>query len=336
MDNFYKISKYAGCFKIQRKYDYFPSLELSCKKYSKIFQHKHAIIAELATGGYDFFLPSAKYDFSSHKYEVVNRPLTLIISNISEYLPYQDIFAFKKDCVWKFLLLHNFEMNLELEDDIICSLDKRLSELPSITCGEDTSASFKIEFETLYNSQYSDNKHHLAIFHADQDYLIDAQEHDIPLYDSGIKTSCLGTATILPGGNGRFFKATYNKGEAWYHNQYSDGYLYSSIKPMKENEYPSIYPIKDFSGYWKKNNDGIIVGLAFLSNTDSTSFQLLLPCPAKEVQFVKEINQMNLYDGTSRMQSAFLWKIVSKTDQILFLLVLGKIYVTMTLQDFTD
>lgn len=332
MEIFYKITKYREHFSIKRKYHYSPRLELSCIKYSNVFQYRHAIIAKRTTGGYDLYLPSTKYDMALHAYTVVDCPLTWVASNISEYLTYQDIFAFQKDAYWIFLLLHNFEMELELDNDITNSLEKRLAELPRIPCEANTKVSFKTGFEALYTS----DKNHLAVFHADQDYLINAQNNEIPLYDSGIKTTCLGTATMLSGGDGHFFKATYDRGEAWYHNQYSDGYLYSSIDPMKVDEYPVIYPSEDFSGYWKKNNDGIIVGLTFLSNTSSESFSLCLPCPATEVQFVKKINRTNLHDVTDMIKPAFLWKITSETGEVLFLLVSGNHYVTLSTQDFTN
>lgn len=333
---FYKIKKHNGYFKIEQEDYCLVNLDLSCQKYSKVFQYKHAIIAKLVTGGYDFYLPSAEYDLNFHEYTIVDRPLTLIASNISEYLTYQDIFAFKKDSEWKFLLLHNFELGLDLENDIVSSLDKRLSELPSIKVGENTEASFKAGFEILYNGLHSDDKHHLAIFHADKDYLINAKEHNLPLYSPGIKINCLGLITKLSGGDGHFFKATYDEGESWYHDQFFDGITYGSIEPMEDTEYPSIYPSKDFSGYWKKNHDGIIVGLVFLSNTDSASFSLPLPCPATEVQFVKKMSRVNFYDGTDMIEPAFLWKIVSKTGEVLFLLISGNNYVTLPLEDFTN
>lgn len=336
MDNLYKITKYAGNFRIKRKYYHFPKLELSCSKYSEIFQYKHAILAELVTGGYDFYLPSTLYSRSLHQYTIFsNHSFTLVVSNISKYLTYQDIFAFKKDSEWNFLSLHNFEMELELGGDITNSLELRLSELPKIPCKDNTVAFFKPEFETLYHSEYSDNNRHLAIFHADQDYLINAKEHEIPLYSSGLKITCLGTATILPGGNGRFFKATYDGEEAWYHNQYSDSHIYGSIDPMEVDEYPEIYPSKDFSGYWKKNNEGIIVGFSFLSKTSSLSFSLLLPCPVKEVKFVRKLNRTNLYDTTDMIDPAFLWKIISETDEVLFLLVSCNNYVIVSPEDFS-
>lgn len=330
MESFYKITKYRECFKIKRKYYYSPRLELSCVKYSNVFQYRHAIIAKRTTGDYDFYLPSTKYDMASHTYTVVDSPLTWVASNISEYLTYQDIFAFKKDAYWIFLLLHNFEMELELNNDITNSLEKRLAELPRIPCEEDTKVSFKTGFEALYTS----DKNHLAVFHADQDYLIDAQEHEIPLDDSGIKITCLGTATMLSGGDGQFFKATYDEGESWYHGPY--GITYGSIEPMDNNEYPSIYPSKDFSGYWKKNHDGFILAFSFLSNTDAASFSLRLPCAAKKVQFVKKMNQINLYDGTDMIMPATLWKITSENGDIYFLLASDNHYTVMSIQDFTN
>lgn len=338
MENFYEIKKNADFFVIQRKSNQFTMLELDRGLYSQIHQYKHAIIAELATGGYRLYLPSTAYDFSLHQYDVNNQPLISVTFNIniSEYLTYHDIFAFKKDSDWKFLLLHNFEMELELEEDIAYSLKKRLSELPTIPCQADTPAFFKEEFETLYHSERSEDKHHLAVFHADQDYLINAQEHEIPLYDPGIQINCLGVITMLSGGDGRFFKATYAEGESWYHNQYFDGITYGSIESMKDDEYPAIYPSKDFSGYWKKNHNGLILALAFLSNVDSTSFKLHLPFPAKEVKFVKNINQVNLLDGSDTPKPAILWKITSATGEVLFLLVSGNIYVTLSSQDFTN
>lgn len=334
MEDFYKITQYNGNFRIRRKYRHFPALELRCLKYNEIFQYEHAIIAELATGEYDLYLPSIEYCLSSHEYEVVSASLTLVASNISEYLTYHDIFAFKKDNAWTFLSLHNFEMELELSDLITSSLEKRLSELPKIPCEANMQGYFKSEFETLYQDP-NDDQIHLAVFHADEDYLIKVKEHEVPLYDSGIQINCLGLIRMVYGGDGRFFKATYEEGESWYHGPYFDGITYGSILPMKEEAYPSIYPYKNFSGYWKKNHEGLILAASFLSNIGSASFNLRLPCPAKEVQFVKTIRRVNLYDGTDMLQKAQLWKITSADDKESFMLVSDNSYMEMSIEDFT-
>ena len=134
---------------------------------------------------------------------------------------------------------------------------------------------------------------------------------------------------MLSGGDGHFFKAKNDFGESWYQDQYSDNILYGSIAPMKEAEYPSIYPSKDFSGYWKKDHDGFIIAFTFLSNSDHTSFSLCLPCPAKKVKFAKTINRMNLHDGTDMLKTATLWKMTSTNDEDLFLLVSDNNYVTL-------
>ena len=311
--DFYKINKTEKTFKIALNTDSSIVLQLSCKEISNVFQHRHAIIAEKTvenTIQYELYLPST----SNFCPNITTSHPMLIFSNIVEYLCYNGFFAFRLSTEnnWKILSLENFELELSSKD----YLQKRLSQLPSIPYKEGDVAYFREEFETLFNiPNFSD--YHFLIFHVGkEDFLIVANMHEIGLYNSGIKVSPLGCATMLSGSNGHYFKSSKEGKEYWNMPLKQDG-PYGKIEEFEEGDYPSAYPKEDFTGYWKKAFCGFILGLTFLSNSSEKAFSLSLPFPAKKLRFLKQFSKINSFGGKSKEPDA--WEVIKADGQRLLM-----------------
>lgn len=301
--DFYTIEKKEGIFKVLRSDDSTLMLQLKCEDVKEIFQYDHAILAE-KTGSeetkYDLYLPETTYSFEKHRY-CVSSVARLVVSDISDYCYYSGILVFSFRDNWRFVFLKNFEMELFHPDG--SNLAKRLQQLPSIPHKKGAKGFFKEEF----THSICDNLY--IVFSTDEvDFLLRIEGHNIALYSSGIKLSMLGTAETLSGGNGKYFKAIDEAGNEYWHEFYTNFGPYGTIEEFSKNEYPAVYPSTDFTGYWKKNTDGSIVGITFLENFGDHSFSIVFPLPARKIRFIKQIMETDTRYPENELQKAELWE----------------------------
>lgn len=311
---FYKIKKENGVFRVLLKNDNTLMLELKCEDVNKVFQYDHAILAEKKDGEktkYDLYLPETTYRFEEHRY-CLSSVARLVVSDISDYCYYHGILAFSFRNNWRFMFLKNFEMELFTKNDF--NLVKRLQQLPSIPCRKGAKGFFKEEFtnsicDTLYVVFCTD----------DVDFLLSIKANQVPLYSSGITVSQLGTAETLSGGKGIYFKAIDETGEYW-HEFFRKSGPYGKIEEFAESDYPAVYPSTDFTGYWRKDKDGLIAGITFLENFGFQSFSITFPVSARKVHFVKQLTETDQKNPERKITKAELWEFYTAHMEKLYLL----------------
>lgn len=309
--NFYKIEKNNGIFRVLRSDNNTLMLELKCKD---VFQYEYAILAE-KTGSketkYDLYLPETTYSFQEHSYCVSSAP-QLVLSDISDYCYYNGILVFSSKDTWKFMFLKNFQM--ELFDPKESNLAIRLQKLPSIPRRQSTNGFFKENFTNfIYNRLF-------VVFSTDDvDFLLCIHAYSGFHYSSGIKVTSLGNAEILSGGKGIYFKAIDETGEYW-HEFYTKSGPYGKIEKLAENEYPTGYPSKDFTGYWKKDKDGLVVGITFLENSVARSFSIDFPVSVRKVRFIKQLAETDQKYLERELPKAELWEFYTSHMEKMYLI----------------
>lgn len=300
--NFYKIKKENGVFRVLRSDDSTLMLELKCEDVKEIFQYNHAILAE-KTGSeetkYDLYLPETTYSFEKHRY-CVSSAARLVVSDISDYCYYNGILVFSFRDNWRFMFLTNFEM--ELFDPKDSDLQKRLQQLPSIPRRKGAKGFFKEKF-----THFIYDNHYFVFSTDDVDFLLCLKAYSSPHYSSGITVSKLGTAETLSGGKGIYFKAIDETGEYW-HEFFRKSGPYGKIEEFAENDYPTVYPHTDFTGYRKKDKDGLIAGITFVENSGIRSFSITFPVSARKVRFVKQLPETDPMYPKKELPKPELWE----------------------------